>query len=213
LWRRLEECWSFLRHPDSLLLDNHLDGEQTEFRVPDHRVRDFTIRKPSSRREARRETIRRFLKERPGKGTKDLASRYRYDVESLPYGRRLYLIRPSWKKKGMDFEIWVEGYNNGGDGRPSFEELFHDLLRKRKESRPKFDTLLGYISQVYRLEEPDDILARRARPRFSTGLRVEVILKILKWFFIEQDITYWNYGGRAKLKGAIDKLSRTGRMP
>ena len=181
--------------------------------MPDHRVRDLVVRNVKTRREARRKTIRRFLKEKAGKGTKDLASRYRYDVEPLPHGRWLYLVRPSWKKKGMDFEIWAEGYDEGGDGRPSFKELFRDLVKKRRESRDKFEALCKFISEVYDLKEPDEILAQSARPRFRTGLRTEVILKILKWFFIEQDITYWNYSGRAKLKGAIDKIRRTGRMP
>jgi hypothetical protein len=32
-----------------------------------------------------------------------------------------------------------------------------------------------------------------------------MLLKIFKWLFSEQDITYWNNDGRQMLKMAIDK--------
>ena len=38
---------------------------------------------------------------------------------------------------------------------------------------------------------------------FTTGYSAEHILKVLKWLFIEQDIRYWNYSGRAKTRGII----------
>jgi hypothetical protein len=36
----------------------------------------------------------------------------------------------------------------------------------------------------------------------------EMLLKILKWLFIEQDITYWNYDGRQMLKMAIEQVAK-----
>ena len=38
------------------------------------------------------------------------------------------------------------------------------------------------------------------------GRPVEMLLKVIKWFFIEQDIRYWNYSGRNMLKNGIDAL-------
>ena len=32
-----------------------------------------------------------------------------------------------------------------------------------------------------------------------TGIEIEGILKLVKWLFLEQDVTYWNYSGRAML--------------
>ena len=34
---------------------------------------------------------------------------------------------------------------------------------------------------------------------FFTGIEIEGILKLVKWLFLEQDVTYWNYSGRAML--------------
>lgn len=34
---------------------------------------------------------------------------------------------------------------------------------------------------------------------FKTGAKIDVVLKVLKWMFIMEDIIYWNYEGRAKL--------------
>ena len=37
------------------------------------------------------------------------------------------------------------------------------------------------------------------------GFSLEVVLKVLKWLWIEQDIRYWNYSGRQMLKASVDK--------
>ncbi len=34
---------------------------------------------------------------------------------------------------------------------------------------------------------------------FRTGAKADVLLKVVKWMFIMEDIVYWNYKGRAKL--------------
>ena len=31
------------------------------------------------------------------------------------------------------------------------------------------------------------------------GISVEILLKCIKWLFVEQDITYWSYSGRNML--------------
>jgi len=38
---------------------------------------------------------------------------------------------------------------------------------------------------------------------FQTGAKADVLLKIVKWMFIMEDIVYWNYKGRAMLYNAI----------
>lgn len=41
---------------------------------------------------------------------------------------------------------------------------------------------------------------------FNNGFSTEMILKTLKWLFIEQDIRYWNYSGRDMLWGEIQEI-------
>ena len=59
------------------------------------------------------------------------------------------------------------------------------------------------IDDVWNCKEPDSVL-RNNKVVFQKGFPVEMLLKILKWLFIEQDITYWNYDGRKMLRVAID---------
>lgn len=42
---------------------------------------------------------------------------------------------------------------------------------------------------------------------FSDGFSVDMILKVLKWLFIEQDIRYWNYSGRDMLWKGICSIN------
>jgi hypothetical protein len=42
--------------------------------------------------------------------------------------------------------------------------------------------------------------------KFQSGFSVELILKVLKWFFIEQDIRDWNYSGRGMFKSGLDYI-------
>lgn len=78
-----------------------------------------------------------------------------------------------------------------------------DLRRKRKEKPRSFAKLLTTITQIYNCAENDvDVLLkkhRRLKNSFRTGGPVEVLLKIIKWLFIMEDIVYWDNEGRAFL--------------
>jgi hypothetical protein len=41
--------------------------------------------------------------------------------------------------------------------------------------------------------------------RLSVGLPPDQLLYIIKWLFIEQDLTYWNQTGRDMLMRAIEQ--------
>ena len=74
--------------------------------MPDFR-RELTLL-PVDRVAMRRELISVFLKEEPGNGNGNAASRYRYDAES--YGEySIFLKRPTRLNKGFDFTVNIEG--------------------------------------------------------------------------------------------------------
>ena len=155
-----------------------------------------------SRNEVRQRVVLAFMDEDPGTGRGDKASRYNYYVESLEGDRRILLTRPANLKNGFDFLVRVEGMNfTGGAGRrrdnPSHDDLINDLNRKRAESPQQYRRLYRLIQRVHQCED----VPPRAYQRldFSAGYPVEMVLKVLKWFFIEQDIRYWNYSGRNML--------------
>jgi len=35
--------------------------------------------------------------------------------------------------------------------------------------------------------------------QFINSIEVETVLKLIKWLFIEQDVTYWHFSGRNML--------------
>ena len=166
---------------------------------------EFQLRS-NSREELRKITVNKFLSEKGGywkDGTKHV-TRYKYFVEKILDGKRVYLLRPTYLNKGIDFQVWVEKMNGKEDKRPSHQDVFSDLQEKKKENPQKFPALMEAVDKVWCCQEPDNVIAG-LNNEFERGFSVELLLKILKWLFIEQDITYWNYDGRGMLKMTIDK--------
>ena len=168
---------------------------------------NWNLPRINSRNELRKYVVLKFMEEMAGKGTGELATRYRYNVETFKDGRKLYLIRPAFKKVGFDFQIWMENWaNSNKDKMPRHEDIVQDLQKKKQENEKYFNILYDAINKIFICEDDDRILNRIKikKVSFSKGEKTEVLLKILKWMFIEQDIRYWNYSGRLKLKNLID---------
>jgi hypothetical protein len=164
----------------------------------------------SSRNELRRKVIEQFFREEAGTGRGDKTSRYTYYVEKLEDGNRIFLTRPAYLKKGFDFVIRVEGkiFLNGKDN-PSHNDIFGDLKRKKRENPRLYERLHEAMTRVYNCEEPEDVLRDLKDMKFQGGFSTELILKVLKWFFIEQDIRDWNYSGRGMFKSGLDEIRDT----
>lgn len=89
-----------------------------------------------SRNEVRQRIINVFIKEAPGTGRGDNASKYIYYVETLSDGNHVYWERPTWQHNGFDFLIRVENTD------------YVPLSQKRRNS-PKHD----YIEQDLKLKK------------------------------------------------------------
>lgn len=166
---------------------------------------EFSLQE-KSRKELRDKTVNKFLSEDGGywKDGKKHVTRYKYFVEKLKDSRRVFLLRPTFLNKGIDFQVWVEKMNGIEDKRPSHKDVFNDLTLKKSENPKDFKILMQLIDKVWNCEEPD-LCIKEIKITFKQGFSIELLLKILKWLFIEQDITYWNYDGRTMLKMAIDR--------
>jgi len=147
------------------------------------------------------------MEESPGQGTGKFVSRYKYIVERFSDGRKLYLIRPAQYKMGFDFQIWMENWSKSNTNKmPSYKDIIQDLKLKEGGNRYYFKILLNAIEKIFICEDDDRILywLKVKNIQFSVGEDIDVLLKIIKWMFIEQDIRYWNFSGRLKLKNFID---------
>ncbi len=154
----------------------------------------------SLRAELRKAIINTFLDEKKGywKGETQVVTRYQYFVETLKEGNRIYLLRPTYLNRGIDFQVWVEKFDGDKDKRPSHKGIHADIHLKVKENPKGKAALFTAIERVWNCEEPDKVLSELPL-QFSKGLSPELVLKALKWLFIEQDLTYWNYDGRMML--------------
>jgi len=168
-----------------------------------------------SRQKLREAVVTKFLSEKPGywkNGTKYTTS-YKYYVETTRDKRKIFLLRPTFLNKGIDFQVWVERFDRGLDERPSHKDVFQDLKLKQSENPVATNSLLRALDSVWLCEEPDIALLATGVPSFRSGMPNDMLLKILKWLFIEQDITYWNYDGRAMLRIAINRELNKSESP
>lgn len=162
-----------------------------------------------TRNEVRMRVVNKFSQEIQGKGRGEYASRYTYFVEELKDGKRVFLRRPANLHYGFDFVVNVEGINFNKDGRkrtsPKHEDIIEDLIIKYNESKSLYDKLYNLMEKIYLCNEIEYSLCEEID--FNNGYSTEMILKVLKWLFIEQDIRYWNYSGRDMLWNSIYKIN------
>jgi hypothetical protein len=121
------------------------------------------------------------------------STHFRYFVETLSDGKQIYLERPANLNKGCDFVIKIQDFiifKNGNDKPPKHK----DLLDFIKSNKSNFANLKKELNDVY-----------NCKPIQTKYINYEheIILKLSKWFFIEQDITYWAGTGREMLWKAI----------
>jgi hypothetical protein len=164
------------------------------------------VLKATDRSAQRRALAEKWLAEGP-------YSKYRYFVETCEDGKRVYLLRPTYLNRGFDFQVNVEGFNSltrkaKGATRemPSHDDVIDDLQAKAKSNPKLRDELFSAVCDVYDCIEPDEILAKRPALRKCVGgLPIDKTLRIIKWLFIEQDLTYWNGVGRNMFMSAIEE--------
>ncbi len=139
----------------------------------------------------------------------DPNSKYRYFVEVLANGDRIYLERPGRLNKGCDFVVFIENqltFNNGNDKPPKHDFIVNDLeIKKRLLNTFQWELLLQAIEAIYNCESFDTAISFCATLP-NVGHSYELILKTLRWLFIEQDITYWSGQGRNMLFSHILSL-------
>lgn len=162
-----------------------------------------------SRNDVRMRVVNKFAEEMPGKGQGDLRSVYVYYVETLQDGNRVYLKRPGSAFQGyygFDFVICVENKNYAKPGQrrrnnPSHDDITKDLLIKKEENIEMYTNLYKMLRKVFECHDISDEDINKIR--FKNGLPIDQVVKVVKWFFIEQDIRYWNHSGRDMTWGIV----------
>jgi len=152
--------------------------------------------KGMTREEIRRKVVELFLEEKSGPAKDETYNRYDYIVEKTKQGN-VILIRPANLKLGFDFRIDVDQLTfRKGTHAPTHIDLFEDLKKKYLEDKDFCDKVIQAIIDVNNMMEPEEIL--KDFEDKNIGYSVELLLKVSKWFAVEQDIRYWNGWGRNK---------------
>lgn len=171
-------------------------------RIDEHQEKRLNVDHIHSRVELRKFMLTTYAIE-------DCNTKNRYYVETLKNNKRIYIERPTMLNKGCDFVVYVEDlllWKNGNDRPPKHDDVLDDLHQKKANlTDEQFKKLISAITTIYNVEEYD-IAEQYIETLPSVGWDYEVLLKLLRWLFIEQDITYWSGEGRNMLYSAILKI-------
>ncbi len=171
---------------------------------------DLTIQLHSiDRAGVRAEVFQHWIAEKPG--TSGVRNTYRYYVETLSDGSRIYLTRPTRLNKGADFVICCEGFTkfkNGNDRPPSHSDLIQEICEIGR-SAAQIKELLTAIRRIWECNDSTIIL--QDLKLLHANAKAQRVILLAKWFFIEQDVTYWTDSGRHMLRAAFEE--RFGPLP
>ena len=161
----------------------------------------------NTRDEIRKELIFLFLQEKSGWEFAEGRSAYKYIVESVDQ-YVIYLQRPAPLNKGFDFVVNVENmYFKLRDARrhrnPSHTDIVAILVAYKQHYFKEYDKIKKLINRIFQCENFDIVEETKDLPPFTNydneEIPIVVVLCCIKWLFIEQDITYWNWSGRLML--------------
>jgi hypothetical protein len=168
------------------------------------------------RKHVRDTLIHKFLEEPQGSGD------YRYIVENTPNGD-VEIIRPTRLNKGVDFAVQLRDFefrlfkSNGhrlavaDKCRPKHDDILA-ILDKLKEASPTYDLVRITINEIYEKSDADYALLDGIQIFHDLAqkpISAHAVCAIIKWLFIEQDVTYWTGLGRTmfyesiKLRGLL----------
>jgi len=146
--------------------------------------------------------LRQWIAENP-------QTKYRYIVETFQNDSRIYLERPGRLNKGCDFVIYAENayqWDNGNDRPPDHDFVLNDLTQKRNAySVGQWNSFLSAVNEIHN-SNPFANTNQFTHGLPVVGHDIEMALKLIRWFFIEQDITYWSGQGRDMFNQAIQNL-------
>ena len=152
----------------------------------------------SSKAEARKKVVKAFLKE--SCGSKSETSRYEYNVEQYE-NYKIVLKRPGIFKKGFDFTVNIRGIyfkKNKRYENPSFEDIINTLRYVKKHFPKEYKYVKTEINNIFNVDKYDFSKIRHIQFKDYENKEhpIAIILLAIKWLFISEDISYWNWSGR-----------------
>lgn len=159
---------------------------------------------PLKLRNAPREEFRAELERIPFLG---------YEVEQLCDGRVVCITKPGGKNvfgqmKVHDFMVWIYNAAKNDRWRISHKEIYEDIESKLKTDQEEARRVVAALQRVHDGEEPDDVMADM--PGLGKGLpgeSPELLLKVYKWIWGQEDCNYPKEQGRSMSMKALCELA------
>lgn len=164
-----------------------------------------------NRTDVRKEMVMLFLDEVAGTGKGENTSKYNYIVASYRQ-YKIIIKRPGLLNKGFDFGVDIDGLKfkntkNNGFHIPSHKDIINILQQVQFDYPENYDTIKYALNRLYNLENisSTEFENIKFKDYIQNEHPIYIILLAIKWLFIEQDITYWNWSGRNMLKTSLEE--------
>lgn len=133
-----------------------------------------------------------------------------YEVEQISDGRKIIITKPGGKfifgtVKREDFMVWIFNEDNETLWLISHKNIYEDLEGKGKKDSLKTIEIINALERVYNGEEPDFVL-KETKVGNPCGELPEVLLKVYKWIWGQEDCNYPTGEGREMSMKEIRKL-------
>jgi len=188
------------------------DGLRDDFELNDNvgiYVQNNSNNFEQDRKNIRDSIVDLFKSEKAGQGKGSNSTRVMYCMEKTLNNEIIYLQRPAYLNKGFDFTVNVKNYKFKAPTKknplrltntPRHDSIYYPLNIIKTTNNTDFILIQEAIDKIYYCEDPTILLQQNKFKAFSNkyvdGIEYETLLKVIKWLFIEQDITYWNFSGR-----------------
>ncbi|MCD6118549.1 hypothetical protein J7K50_01795 [bacterium] len=139
-----------------------------------------------------------------------------YEVEQLEDGRKVVISKPGGKsvygqRKRDDFFVFVYDPENNTLWQISHKQIREDIESKSKHNAQATKALISLLKNVHSGMEPDELLAALSESLFAPddpGEPVDLLLKVYKWIWGQEDVNYPTGKGRDMSMEGIDEIAR-----
>ena len=124
-----------------------------------------------------------------------------YEVEQISDGRKIVITKPGGKFvfgsiKRDDFMVWIYNPKNLSLWLISHKNIYQDLEEKGKINPSQTIKIINALEKVYKGKDPENVL-KKVKLKNPIGELPEVLLKVYKWIWGQEDCNYPNGKGRA----------------
>ena len=155
------------------------------------------------------------IKNRPREEFRNLLEKVKYrgyEVEQLLDGRKVVITKPGGKFtygriRREDFMVWIYSPKDSTLWLISHKDIYNDLEEKGKVSPNEAIKIINALEKVFSGEEPDDVL-KTAKLSRSTGEPPDVLLKVYKWIWGQEDCNYPEGEGREMSMRGLRELRK-----